>query len=238
MVTFDGSLVRSIATQAMTLMVPLAVALFGPSCKSDTGGSESGGSSTGGTETDAPTCTPGETRVCVCPGGFAGVETCDFDGNGFSSCDCSGVTTATDDGTTTSDVTGDVTTDTPADSTDDTTATTGDTTTTDSGVEESSSTGGGEPSYQPCPDGQLNCTVPGEVCVGTANPMPWTACMAQDCVAPGDCPDGPGGETPECADVNTDGQTECYLPCGSDPDCPDGMECLGNPILLCLWPFP
>lgn len=74
----------------------------------------------------------------------------------------------------------------------------------------------------------------------------WESC-SYSCTSSADCPtENIGTAVPECrekADVGTPGilfteQSLCVLPCATDADCPDGMECISHPYgfgVICMW---
>jgi hypothetical protein len=231
MATFDAQARRRNPTRVALVPGALAIVLLGLGCPSDPTPMEDTGSSSS-TETMGMACNPGQMQACTCTDGSAGLATCNALGTGFGACACAGATEGTTAMTATAGTTESDATTTPADST----ATTSETTST--GTTDGSSTTG-EPSaaYGPCID-DIDCMVPGEICVGTGGATPNTVCMLQDCADAASCPPAPAGVAamPECADITGRGVDECFLACDVREDCPDGMICFTSGASACVWP--
>ncbi|MEM6992737.1 MAG: hypothetical protein AAF721_19640 [Myxococcota bacterium] len=76
--------------------------------------------------------------------------------------------------------------------------------------------------YEGCVADFLTCPEGSDCLVAS----PLSACGFQGCVDSSDCPAAPPGGTVECDNVAGDATLECYLECSSNPDCPDGWECV------------
>ena len=85
--------------------------------------------------------------------------------------------------------------------------------------------------------GSVVCGDPDALCLqdDLMDPM-YSACALPDCVDACDCPAAPPtGDAPvRCDDILSGGGTACFLDCGDDQTCPDGMICLFG--TLCAWP--
>ncbi len=210
-------------------LVALGLALLASGCPSGPSAGEDEGSSSSASSSTTQACSSGEMQTCTCAGGGGGLQVCNVAGSGFGPCECAAGTTVDDTATTSA-----------------TTSTLDSTGATTSGPTESStstsesSTGETSLGYGPCFAGDGDCLVPGEICVGTIGGDPQTVCSLQGCSSAADCPAAPAGatNTPECADITSDGVTDCHLPCEIDDDCPAGMICFLDAGPACIWPTP
>lgn len=99
----------------------------------------------------------------------------------------------------------------------------------------------GSGSYDYCLDGYGNFDTngicgAGHQCIFWAFPLEGTTCSVQACSDACDCP-GPeatGDATVTCADITTDGISDCYLSCADDEECPDDKSCFGG--YVCMTP--
>lgn len=75
----------------------------------------------------------------------------------------------------------------------------------------------------------------GGICVIDDEPATAAVCMVQGCEANCQCPAAPdtGNATVTCDDILGETEGECYLDCGNDETCPDGMLCLFG--FVCLY---
>jgi hypothetical protein len=83
----------------------------------------------------------------------------------------------------------------------------------------------GQISDEPCEGG---------VCVIDDDPPTAAVCMVSGCEAACQCPAAPGtGDAPvTCDDIIGDDANDCYLDCGNDETCPDGMICFAGFVCL------
>jgi hypothetical protein len=234
MAMLEDGVGRGESTWAIRSAGALVIALLGLGCPLGPGPEDPSESSSSGST--GLSCMPGETRVCACPDGSAGLETCNVLGTAFDACDCTGTTASTTTASTTEPDGTSTTTDSTTSSVDDTATTTDGTATTGS-TDGDTTTGEPDAAYGPCID-DVDCMVEGEICVGTGGATPNTVCMLQGCADAGRCPPAPPGAaaTPECADLTGRGVDECFLACASTEDCPEGMICFTAGASACVWP--